>query len=454
MVGVRQSVKLRVAVQLQNRTLREVVAAYLDGESDIQTVGTTAAWAELPRLCELRNPDVVVFETASEQGDPRRLVVGLRAHHPRLRLVGLYDNPDAEMAGRLQCAGVGRLVSLSSGIGALLAAVRSPLPAQADGQDARGLRGHAGLLTDRELRTLHLISSGYTLEQIAAALGITPRTVENYKRRIFAKLDARGQAHAAAYAVRYGLLPVRATAGPRPVQIPAADFPPVCLLRGTAGPLAEQAAGLLMNDGVPLIHDLGAGPVNTDHPAWHVRGSLVVTVVDPGSADWTVLADLPCRIIVVLTQDPAQSVLADSLLRGADAIITADRLVDTLVPAFHLVAQGYMLVDAGQARKFIGAAYARLAHMRPFVPLELTRREHQILGSIEQGQSVKQTARSLGISVKTVESLQSRLFRKLGTRSRAEALVVAHGLGLIPPDGQQQQQHHQVNGVEKRPVTG
>src|SRR5262245_63929915 len=115
MVGVRQSVGLRVAVQLQNRTLREVVAAYLDGEADIQTVGTTASPAELPRLCELRNPDVVVFETGTEQGDPRRLVAGLRAHNPRLRLVGLYDNPDAEVAGRLQHAGVGRLVSLSSG---------------------------------------------------------------------------------------------------------------------------------------------------------------------------------------------------------------------------------------------------------------------------------------------------------------------------------------------------
>jgi hypothetical protein len=31
-----------------------------------------------------------------------------------------------------------------------------------------------------------------------------------------------------------------------------------------------------------------------------------------------------------------------------------------------------------------------------------------------------------------VESLQSRLFRKLGTGTRAQALAVAYGLGLVP----------------------
>jgi two-component system, NarL family, nitrate/nitrite response regulator NarL len=50
-----------------------------------------------------------------------------------------------------------------------------------------------------------------------------------------------------------------------------------------------------------------------------------------------------------------------------------------------------------------------------------------------RGDTVRQTARSLGISVKTVENTQGRLFRKLGARNRAGALAVAHGLGLLEP---------------------
>jgi DNA-binding CsgD family transcriptional regulator len=63
--------------------------------------------------------------------------------------------------------------------------------------------------------------------------------------------------------------------------------------------------------------------------------------------------------------------------------------------------------------------------------LSLTPREREILASIDRGDSVKQTARSLGIAVKTVESLQGRLFRKLGVRNRAQAVAAAHTRGLL-----------------------
>jgi methylmalonyl-CoA mutase N-terminal domain/subunit len=46
--------------------------------------------------------------------------------------------------------------------------------------------------------------------------------------------------------------------------------------------------------------------------------------------------------------------------------------------------------------------------------VSLTVRERQILAPIDRGDSVKQTARARGISIKTVESLQHRLFRKPG----------------------------------------
>ena len=62
---------------------------------------------------------------------------------------------------------------------------------------------------------------------------------------------------------------------------------------------------------------------------------------------------------------------------------------------------------------------------------ELTSREFDILASVDRGESVKQTARTLGISVKTVENLQTRLFRKLDVRNRAQAVAVAHARGLL-----------------------
>ena len=44
---------------------------------------------------------------------------------------------------------------------------------------------------------------------------------------------------------------------------------------------------------------------------------------------------------------------------------------------------------------------------------------------------MKQTALALGISAKTVENLQGRLFRKLGVRNRAQAVAAVYERSLL-----------------------
>jgi DNA-binding CsgD family transcriptional regulator len=65
-------------------------------------------------------------------------------------------------------------------------------------------------------------------------------------------------------------------------------------------------------------------------------------------------------------------------------------------------------------------------------PPELTARESDILRFGARGYSIRQTARLLGIAPKTVENIQTRLFRKLGVRNRAGAVAVANAFGLLP----------------------
>ena len=56
-----------------------------------------------------------------------------------------------------------------------------------------------------------------------------------------------------------------------------------------------------------------------------------------------------------------------------------------------------------------------------------------ILSSMAQGHSIRPAARAFGIAPKTVENVQTRLFRKLGVRNRSGALAVADAFGLLPP---------------------
>jgi DNA-binding NarL/FixJ family response regulator len=100
----------------------------------------------------------------------------------------------------------------------LLAAVaalhrgQSYLGPQAAGAVAAGVRTPAaaadpyGTLTPREREVFHLVAEGKTIKEIARLLGVTPKTAENHRSRLLAKLELRNAAELVRYAARHGLL--------------------------------------------------------------------------------------------------------------------------------------------------------------------------------------------------------------------------------------------------------
>ena len=103
----------------------------------------------------------------------------------------------------------------------------------------------------------------------------------------------------------------------------------------------------------------------------------------------------------------------------------AGQLDDPL--AVRAASHGHLLVEAAHARAVLGPPGGGTAMQ---YRVALTPREREILGHIWRGRTMKQTARQLGISARTVENLQGNLFRKLGGHSRSAALTTAIVLGL------------------------
>jgi DNA-binding NarL/FixJ family response regulator len=91
---------------------------------------------------------------------------------------------------------------------------------------------------------------------------------------------------------------------------------------------------------------------------------------------------------------------------------------------------GELALSARDTRSVVERLRTDLWSTRPRI--ELTPRQQAVLELIVSGVSVKQTARALGIAVKTVENTQSRLYRRLGVRNRAQAVAVAIAEGLVP----------------------
>jgi DNA-binding NarL/FixJ family response regulator len=153
----------------------------------------------------------------------------------------------------------------------------------------------------------------------------------------------------------------------------------------------------------------------------------VIVLIDPGRDDWASVRDLGIPIVLVQGDEGDDAEIVQSVLAGADAVLHFDTDPDTVLAVLEQVSRGGSVLHPTQMRAVAGLA--RAAGAQPGIVL--SRREAQILASIAEGKAVKQTARDLGISPKTVENLQGRLFRKLGARNRAQAVARAHALGLL-----------------------
>jgi two-component system, NarL family, nitrate/nitrite response regulator NarL len=288
------------------------------------------------------------------------------------------------------------------------------------------------LLTQRELMIIFLMSAGHTASEIAKLLELQPRTVENRKRSIYDKLGVGNQSHAVAKAISLGLL----QPGPPPTlarRLPVPQHsgePGRTLLAVIVGPSSksrDEIAHLLISERVPLVVAIKRKELIRDHWVWWQRGPIVVVLVDPEPEDWPVTIALGAPAVLIPDRDvPEQLAIADALARQTSGLVAMTDITTGLIPTLHAVAQGLMVMSWGYA-----SALLKWAPDRDAETPKLTAREHDILGSIARGHTIRQTARTLGIAAKTVENTQARLFRKLGVRNRTGALTIADALGLI-----------------------
>jgi DNA-binding NarL/FixJ family response regulator len=419
-------VTVRVAFQSPRRLLRDTLAACLAVRPDITVVGRVAEPDGILELCELRRPDVVILDAGLRLSEFAVRVRALLRRFPGLNVIVMYREASEQDLAAACRAGVASLLPESHGLAAVLALVQ-----QSRGRHARPAEGG---LTDRELEIVVLTGSGHSVPEIADLLRISPLTVENIKRRVYAKLDVSSGVHAVARAASFGLLDQRAV--PAASRRPQAEDGTTVLtvVSGRPGAALDQVVTALIASRLPFVLVRVPGTVADTHWArWH-RGPLVAALVDPGPLDWPVVAELGVPAVLVHSNSLDPPELAEALASGASALVAAGRVDAHFISVLRMVSQGYLVVDSMPMRPLIGAVRARWDERAPGrseLP-ELTSRESDILRSMARGDSIRQTAKALGIAPKTVENVQTRLFRKLGVRNRSGALAVADAFGLLP----------------------
>lgn len=373
---------LKVALQVLDPLLRDALVTWLDTVPGYVVAGAVSTGPALTRLCALRSPDVAVVQVGADANEPA-VVAGLRELRPPPYVIGMHDSLAPARLLRLHRAGAHRFVSTKFGSAALRAALT-------EARQSRSAQRRTTGLSSRELEILALISAGCSATDIADVLNLSPHTVTNYKRRIFAKLGVHSRTQAAAEAGRLGL---------RGEEVDHRRD----AVTGRAGDLRDTVAGI-------------TAEARTD------QRQPVTFLVQPTEACWRAGDQRFNKIVVIEPRGRDQ--VAEAVLRGADAVLSAENLEERLPMAVALVEAGYLIAANDVVRALLRGAHSP-------APRSLTPRERDILGSIALGHSVRETAEALGISVKTVQSEQRQLFTKLGAGNRPAALATAREMGLI-----------------------
>jgi two-component system nitrate/nitrite response regulator NarL len=427
---------VRLAIHADSRLMREALSAFLNSQPGLLVVGATATIAELEAVCAQHHPQVALLDAATvlSSADALRR---LRISCPATDLVAIAAGglSTATLAA-LARAGIAALVSGADGLEAILDALRKRV------RTAEQSTAEPRQLTQREKMIVYLMGEGHSTAKIALQLDLRPRTVENHKRHIYAKLGVGSQSHAVSRAISLGLLD-----SPGQIRPPAEPGrSTLAVVRGSPGECRDQVMLSLVALGLPFVFARVRQPIAHDHGIrWH-RGALTVVLVDPEPEDWILSTSLCATTIVVLSGPPERSAIVDVLAHGAGGLVFRDDIATDLGVMLSFVSRGHFAMSGVYADTL-----AKWAPGLPATAPELTARERDILGSIARGHTIRQTARALGIAAKTVENTQARLFRKLGARNRVETITIAHGWGLVDPtivvpDGAGQLSSAQPNG--------
>ena len=206
----------RVLLADDHVLLLEAFRRLLEPEFDV--VDAVSDGAQLVEAAVRLAPDVIMTDVSMPRMGGLEAASRLRELLPSARIVFLTVNEDAQLAAEAFRFGASGWVLKSSTATELVQAVRAALrrrryltPLIAGGDiDALPLPASGAPssehLTPREREVLHLLAEGKAMKEVAAVLGITPRTVAFHKYRMMESLGIRSSAELVRFAVRKGLV--------------------------------------------------------------------------------------------------------------------------------------------------------------------------------------------------------------------------------------------------------
>jgi DNA-binding NarL/FixJ family response regulator len=200
------------------------------------------------------------------------------------------------------------------------------------------------------------------------------------------------------------------------------------------GVLRLTASSLPGIEGVHPVRDrsLLVEEIAQRHPA------IVVIDLEPVGAGSVELirsiATIDPEVDVVLLADRVDGAMALEAMRAdVRGLLLKPDALRHLAPTLRRIRAGERVIEAALEASAVSALgrVARRAREGSQVEASLSPRELEVLRLMGDGLTMRQIARRLDISARTVETHATKLYRKLDVRTRVQAVTKAASIGLI-----------------------
>jgi two-component system response regulator NreC len=213
--------KLRILLADDHTVMRTGLRVLLERQPNLEVVGEAENGRDSIQLAASLRPDVVVMDVGMPVLNGIEATKTIVTEDPNIAVVILSMHADESYVMRALKAGARGYLLKDSAPADLLGAIQavtqnksffSPKVSRILAEDyvrvlkQKGAVDSYDLLTSREREILQLLAEGKANKEVAAALNISPYTVETHRSHILEKLNLHNPAELILYAVRKGII--------------------------------------------------------------------------------------------------------------------------------------------------------------------------------------------------------------------------------------------------------
>ena len=211
---------IRLLIASAHPIVRTALGRLLNGVRDFEVVAETDL-SGLVKAAQGLSPEAFLVELTESGIVGLQVIAALMRATPQAPVVILSSNENASYVRSMLALGVRAYVLRSASNAELYEAIRlahrgrrhldprlsdSITDLLLDGRGTPIRSPHAKRLSGREAQVLKEIARGFTMKLIAKKLGVSEKTVQTYRERIYVKLQLRTRADLVHYAIAHGLL--------------------------------------------------------------------------------------------------------------------------------------------------------------------------------------------------------------------------------------------------------